>query len=169
MKKIFVINGQEVPVENMVIRAGQVSFTLDGVDYAFSGAPDAHGEFTINSQHSNYNGFVGKRTQQGMQTIFMHGGIEAHIDQHGLTRNKSQAGSKGAAHTAPMPGTIQKILVTPGQVVEAGEPLVIMEAMKLQLNIEAAYAGTVEEVLCETGGLVSDGTLLVDVKSNDAQ
>lgn len=168
MKKTFIINGEDVAVDNLVIQDGEVRFELDGEAYRFEAREAQGGHFTLRHNGRNREGFIGKRHAAGTQPIFLHGGVEATIEQKGLMRNKSQSGGKGAAHAAPMPGTIQKILVKAGDAVAAGDTLVVMEAMKLQLNIDAAYAGTVEEICCEAGGLVSDGSVLVQVKKDEA-
>lgn len=160
MKKTFIINGEEIAVEDMVIRHGELSFTLDGAEYRFAVQADGGGHFTLRHDGRNRSGFVARNG-----TVFLQGGLEAMVEQQGLERKRGEAGSKGAPHTAPMPGTVQKVLVKPGDSVEPGQALVVMEAMKLQLTIEAAYAGTVEEVCCEAGGLVSEGVLLVRVAS----
>lgn len=165
MQKTFIINGEEVAVQDMQIADGQVQFVLNGKTYQFAAQLDENGHFTLRHNGQNRNGYVGSLGAKPNQPIFLHGGVEAMIAQRG--RKGGATDTKGAPHTAPMPGTVQKVLVKIGDKVEAGQPLVVMEAMKLQLNIEAAYAGTIEEVCCEVGGLVSDGTLLVKVAKPD--
>lgn len=66
---------------------------------------------------------------------------------------------------APMPGTVLKVLVKPGDNVEAGQPLVIMESMKMEMTLSAPAAATVKEVLCSEGQLVEMGALLVKLDS----
>lgn len=65
--------------------------------------------------------------------------------------------------TAPMNGTIVEVLVKPGDRVEADQPLLIMEAMKMEYTIRAAYAGEVEQVFFAAGDLVSDGAELLSI------
>ncbi|MDR1076196.1 MAG: acetyl/propionyl/methylcrotonyl-CoA carboxylase subunit alpha [Xanthomonadaceae bacterium] len=69
--------------------------------------------------------------------------------------------------TAPMNSSVVRILAEPGQQVEAGTALVVLEAMKMELNIRAPHAGTVKALLCSEGELVSDGALLVELESTD--
>ena len=63
--------------------------------------------------------------------------------------------------TAPMPGKIVAFLVEPGQKVEKGAPLLIMEAMKMEHTIVAPANGVVDELLFATGDQVSDGAQLL--------
>ena len=62
-----------------------------------------------------------------------------------------------------MPGTILTIQVTPGQPVNAGDVLCILEAMKMKNPIRASHAGTVTEIAVETGQTVAYGDLLVKI------
>jgi biotin carboxyl carrier protein len=65
--------------------------------------------------------------------------------------------------TAPMPGRVVKVLVGPGDVVEANQPLVVVEAMKMENELRAARRGTVTEVRVAEGSLVEARTVLVVV------
>jgi biotin carboxyl carrier protein len=69
----------------------------------------------------------------------------------------------GKKVTAPLPGTITEVKVAVGQTVKAGETVVILEAMKMQNNIEADNAGTVTSVLVKQGDTVMEGTTLVTI------
>lgn len=62
---------------------------------------------------------------------------------------------------APMPGTILKTLVKPGDTVEAHQPIVVMESMKMEMTLNAPQAGVVAAVPCQVGQLVQMGALLV--------
>ncbi|NBB09422.1 acetyl/propionyl/methylcrotonyl-CoA carboxylase subunit alpha [Pseudomonas sp. SLFW] len=66
--------------------------------------------------------------------------------------------------SAPMNGSIVRVLVEVGQPVEAGTPLVVLEAMKMEHSIRANLAGTVSAMYCAEGEMVSEGTVLVELK-----
>ena len=63
--------------------------------------------------------------------------------------------------TADMNGNIWKVLVAPGEAVEAGQTLVIVEAMKMELAIHAPQAGIVKRIGCQPGRPVSPGDALL--------
>ncbi|MEW6283492.1 MAG: acetyl-CoA carboxylase biotin carboxyl carrier protein subunit, partial [Candidatus Eremiobacterota bacterium] len=60
-----------------------------------------------------------------------------------------------------MPGTVLQLRVEPGDAVQAGDPLVVMESMKMEMTVEAPAAGTVREVCCGQGDMVAVGQVLV--------
>ena len=66
----------------------------------------------------------------------------------------------GTAVTAPMPGNILKVLVTPGQQVREGEAIMVLEAMKMENEIVAPKDGSVAQVLVTKGTVVETGTTL---------
>ena len=73
--------------------------------------------------------------------------------------------SLGGRLTAPMPGKVVAVLVQSGKTVVKGEPLVIMEAMKMEHTIAAPSDGLVEEVLYGVGDQVADGAPLLAFKA----
>jgi 3-methylcrotonyl-CoA carboxylase alpha subunit len=75
-----------------------------------------------------------------------------------------EAESGGGRLTAPMPGKVVAVLASGGQEVKKGEPLVIMEAMKMEHTIAAPSDGVVEEVLYQVGDQVADGAPLLAFK-----
>jgi biotin carboxyl carrier protein len=64
---------------------------------------------------------------------------------------------------APIPGRVVSVSVAPGAAVKPGQPLLVMEAMKMENQICAEAAGTVERVLVTTGATVEGGQVLVVV------
>ncbi len=82
-------------------------------------------------------------------------------------RGPSAAGAAGAGSgsiEAPMQGTIVKVLVEVGQVVEAGVGIVVLEAMKMENQINADKAGTVKEIRVAAGDTVGGGDVLAIIE-----
>ncbi|UCV08039.1 acetyl/propionyl/methylcrotonyl-CoA carboxylase subunit alpha [Dechloromonas denitrificans] len=73
--------------------------------------------------------------------------------------------SHGGGLTAPMPGKVVALLAQPGQKVDKGTPLLILEAMKMEHTITAPAAGTVKAFCYAAGEQVSDGAALVEFES----
>lgn len=82
---------------------------------------------------------------------------------------KSGGGATEDAHGgfgAPMPGKVIAVKVEAGQEVEAGQVLVIMEAMKMEHRIEAPTAGTINALHCKDGDVVDQGFELLDFEAS---
>ncbi|HEX5086601.1 MAG TPA: biotin carboxylase N-terminal domain-containing protein [Nocardioides sp.] len=67
---------------------------------------------------------------------------------------------------APMPGTVVSVNVEKGQSVEAGQPVLVLEAMKMQHTVRAPDAGTVTQIDVEVGGQVAAGAVLAVVSTS---
>ncbi len=76
------------------------------------------------------------------------------------------AGGGETAVTAPMPGTVIRVDVAPGDRVEARRPLLVLEAMKMETPLVAPYDATVKAVHVEEGARVAGGALLVELESD---
>jgi acetyl-CoA/propionyl-CoA carboxylase biotin carboxyl carrier protein len=74
--------------------------------------------------------------------------------------SSSGAAASGDALTAPMQGTIVKVAVDDGQTVEAGDLIVVLEAMKMEQPINAHQAGTVTDLDATIGDVVTSGTAI---------
>ncbi len=88
----------------------------------------------------------------------------------GTARPRRRSGTKAARAatgnelTSPMQGTIVKIAVSDGDTVEAGDLVVVLEAMKMEQPITAHRAGTVTGLTATVGGVVSSGAVLCEIK-----
>lgn len=80
----------------------------------------------------------------------------------GKNRKRSAAADTGAIN-APMPGMVVDVLVQEGQKVHSGDPLVILESMKMQMQLRSPVAGSVSRVAVCTRAQVEKGALLVQV------
>ncbi len=132
---------------------------------------DLNGQkFTLNGQFigdqliAEINGHKQKLTvsQEGEHfTLFLPSGCyhyqtieKEFIEEHNNLEDKLKA---------PMNGTIVTHLVNVGDSVTRGQGLMVMEAMKMEYTIEAPFAGTVTNFFFETGELVNDGALLLEL------
>ena len=69
----------------------------------------------------------------------------------------------GSPQKAPLPGTVIDVKVQVGQQVNAGDIVVVLEAMKMQNNIEAEYSGKVTSILVKPGETVMEGAVLLTI------
>ncbi|GLY27845.1 biotin carboxylase N-terminal domain-containing protein [Kineosporia sp. NBRC 101731] len=80
------------------------------------------------------------------------------------TRSRAAAAVSGDALTSPMQGTIVKVAVEEGQHLEAGDLVVVLEAMKMEQPLTAHKAGTVTALTAQIGLTVTSGALICEVK-----
>jgi biotin carboxyl carrier protein len=71
------------------------------------------------------------------------------------------AGSRDRVVRSPMPGRVVKLFVVKGEVVQSGQPLVVLEAMKMENEVRARAAGTVVEVHVAVGEAIDGNATLV--------
>jgi biotin carboxyl carrier protein len=86
------------------------------------------------------------------------------VDPLALKRSRAdeQMGGHGVL-TAPMPGRIVRVLVEKGETVAKGAGLLVLEAMKMENEIQAPAEGVVDEVLVEAGQTVEGGAELIRI------
>ncbi|MFI7588295.1 acetyl/propionyl/methylcrotonyl-CoA carboxylase subunit alpha [Spongisporangium articulatum] len=77
---------------------------------------------------------------------------------------KAGAAASGDSLTSPMQGTIVKVAVEEGQTVEAGELVVVLEAMKMEQPLTAHKAGTITTLSAEVGATVTSGAVICEIK-----
>jgi biotin carboxyl carrier protein len=82
------------------------------------------------------------------------------VQQLGLSVGSSQ---KANVIKAPMPGLVLSIMATPGQAVAKGDPLLILEAMKMENVIKASGDGVVKSIHVQQGAAVEKGQLLLEM------
>ncbi len=151
-----------------------VTLDSDGVHYGAE--PPVHAELSdiegspvrmVKIGTHVYRVVVQKRQGRGRYTLWVDGyrfETEALDERNRAIRDLSaaRAGPAGPAPIlAPMPGLIVRVNVKPGDKVQAGQGVVVMEAMKMENELRATVAGTVRSVEISPGTAVEKGALLV--------
>ena len=114
---------------------------------------------------SSYDVAIESR-RQGRHIVHVDGHVvpvTVHVPGRGRAGADADAsGAKGPATiVAPMPGRVVKVLVAPGDAVQARQGLVVVEAMKMENELRAPRAGTVAEVRVREGAPVDANVVLV--------
>ena len=90
-----------------------------------------------------------------------------HIGGHTFCIDHVEPGAadddEGSGLSAPMPGKVLQVLVEVGQIVEPGQPLMILEAMKMEHRIIASQEGTVSAINFSEGDQVQQGSALLEL------
>jgi len=98
-----------------------------------------------------------------LSSVQIHNGRYAVAVRDHETRSVRPASGDGRVK-APIPGLIARLHVDQGQIVESGQPLLVLEAMKMENEIRAPRAGVVRQVAVKPGQTVTLGELLMEVE-----
>ena len=90
--------------------------------------------------------------------------VVAPLDVDALAASQSGPSGEQSAVTAPMPGTVIRLLVSAGDSVRARQPLVVLEAMKMETPLASPYDAVVRAVHVAEGDRVAGGTVLVELE-----
>jgi biotin carboxyl carrier protein len=135
---------------------------VDGADGGFEVSPGGStGEWIVRDGAAVHRVYLVAASDQVW--TFHNGRVfELRVDEESAARRRS-AHHHGSL-TAPMPATVISVNVAPGDAVERGQILVVLEAMKMELPVRAPAAGMVGAVNCSPGELVQPGASLVDME-----
>ena len=153
-------------------RRGRIQIEGSTFRYQREEGAAAEGEFSIEClERGCYSVLVGGRSYriaEGARGEMLVNGIPLAVevfDPRGLRGRRAGASSAGRQEVAaPMPGKVVRVLVAPGDAVEAGQGLVVVEAMKMQNEMKSPKAGRVTEVRTRSGAAVIAGEALVVVE-----
>lgn len=137
-----------------VVRPGQ-----EAAVYQVDAQPPEHGRLTLRFADRHQRVYVARAGQRRFVAME---GQTWRLEPPQPRRRKTETGTGQLA--AVMPGKVLDVLVTVGQVVEAGTALVILEAMKMELRITAPAAGVVTGIRVRPGDIVMQEQLLVELK-----
>ncbi len=160
-------------------------FHHEGNEFSVQVTPQPDGLFAVTVGGRSYTVQVERRTSGELRLWLDGRPIQVHVVRtrkhhrvalHGTTyrlepgrirrgRVPSGAGEDAIGGLrATMPGQIRAIQVKPGDSVQPGDTLLVMEAMKMELRITAPVAGQVKAVHCREGQIVERGHLLVELQ-----
>jgi biotin carboxyl carrier protein len=104
----------------------------------------------------------------GVQWVYVDGAVYELPDASQDAGPRRRSGSQQGSMSAPMPATVRKLAVKPGDQVKPGDVLIVLEAMKMELPVRAGVSGTVTAIHCREGELVQPGVTLIDIDEGGA-
>ncbi len=125
---------------------GRWSLLIDGASYLAT-VGDEEGAFVVEVLEETYGIRVEEATRHAVRT-----------------RGAAAGGDGEQVVKAPMPGQVTHVAVRPGDIVAAGDPLLVIEAMKMQNEFKARAGGTVTDVRVSAGQAVNPGDILLIIK-----
>jgi biotin carboxyl carrier protein len=143
------VDGHQYRVDAARIDAHTLSLVVDTMcraSYEVTVTPDASGQLAVHVGAAPVSVVLNGRRGWGRK------------DDH------AASGTGPQRVTAPMPGKIVRVLVATGDAIRAKQPLVVVEAMKMENELHAGRDGTVAEVHAREGASVDAGALLVVIQ-----
>jgi len=162
MKLEVHIDGRKRNVE-IIREAGHLRYRLDGQRFEADALKVAEGVFSILVGGQAYEVRVdplpaGLRVNVGGQEF----AASVADPRQWRSRRGAELAAEGRQQiAAPMPGKVVRLLVKPGEKVEAGQGLLVVEAMKMQNEIKSPKTGAVERILVAEGQAVNAGENLI--------
>jgi biotin carboxyl carrier protein len=166
MKFSLNINGADDRIEILTPAPACRFRTGDGSEReAHVEAPEP-GVYSILMGGYSYDARVEERPGGGVVVVI--DGFRFEIDVHDPRRWTRKSAGRGDAGiqriTAPMPGKVVRVLISPGETVEAGQGLLVVEAMKMQNELKATRSGKVISVPAKEGATVAAGEVLATIE-----
>jgi biotin carboxyl carrier protein len=166
MKLRAEVDGEELALD-VRREGGRVMADVGGRRYELSAREVGDGEYLLLQEGRVYECRVGVEAR-GRVEVSVGGRTYAVAlsDPKRLRGARAAAAHEGgrAQLTAQMPGRVVRVFVEAGQAVEAGQPVVVVEAMKMQNEMKSPKDGTVVEVRVESGATVNAGDVLVVIE-----
>ena len=148
---------------------GPDEVTVDGERHAVDLQPiDGNTLFSLIIDNRSHELHVERR--EGMYYVVLHGDRypvdvgQARLKELIAMSQHAHEHASGAVVEAPMPGLVVKMLVEQGEEVEADQPLLILEAMKMENELRSPAEGTVRTIGAAAGDTVNQGDVLVVVE-----
>ena len=136
------LDGNPLDADAVEVATNTFSILLDGESYEVRITPKPDGKLVVNTSTEEFTCEVADpRAWRGRR----HGAMEAEGRQQ---------------ITAPMPGKVVRVLANAGDKVEAGQGILVVEAMKMQNEIRSPKSGRVEKILVSEGQAVNSGDVL---------
>ncbi len=132
-------------------------FTINGTNYAVEVNSVEDQTIELNVNGTPYTVLVDKEIKQTKTPKLVRSVAVPSTDQAAQVTPQVKTGTI----KSPLPGTILDIFVKPGDKVTIGQRILLLEAMKMENNIESDKAGTVTEIKISKGSAVMEGDVLI--------
>lgn len=160
MRYRVTIEGRERDVDVAIAPSGSISVSLDGQPFDGEVRP-VPGGVSLRIGGKVRDVLVAGTDEVHLASGAARGRAEVVSERQRKERGRSSGGSAQKELRAPMPGRVVRVLVKKGDSVDAGQPLVVMEAMKMENELRSAAAVTIADVHVSEGASVEARALLV--------
>jgi len=143
---------------------GRWRVCIDGRDHVVDSRETSPGSFSLLIEHAAAEVSVTSRGEEFQVVV----GGRTHrlrlLDERAMRRRERSASADGGREVrAAMPGKVVAVLVEKGTAVERGQGILVLEAMKMENEIQAPRSGTVTDIRVQPGQAVEAGELLAQI------
>lgn len=161
MKSLWRDGERTREVELTALGPGHWKVSVDGAEFEVRSETMPDGKLRLTSEAGVT---VADVTAAAARRFVRLGTLDFVLEREADGRKRTAGGAHGAGLEAPMPGVVTKVLVVVGDEVTKGQPLLALEAMKMEHMIRAPRAGRVKSVAASPGIMVQAGTPLVELE-----
>ncbi len=160
MKSLWRDGDRQREVELKALGEGRYAVRVDEAEFEVRAELMADGRMQLRHEAGDT---VAEVTPAGTRRFVRLGTLEFVLERESGGRTRT-GGAHGGGLEAPMPGVVTRVLVAAGEAVTKGQPLVALEAMKMEHLIRAPRDGRVRAVAAKAGELVQGGAALVELE-----
>lgn len=165
MKLTRVGDSREIDAEVISRDGSMIRVRIGDRQLAAEFAPNADGGGILTLDGRRYAVFCARRKDSTLVSV---GPASFEFKPAQAAARRHARGLAAAEITAPMPGKVLKVMVRVGDLVEAGQPLVVIEAMKMETTLAAESAALVKRVRVEEGQMVDHGAVMIELSPSPA-
>ena len=137
-------------------------YTINGVEYEVNIVDIGGNVAQVEVNGTQYEvGFAQEVAPKSKPTV--QAPKAAETEPAAMRAPRSASGAGAGTVCSPLPGTVMKVLVKPGDTVAEGQTLLVLEAMKMENNVDAPRAGKVSTVAVQAGDAIMEGDVLLTI------
>ena len=160
----YKVKGVDYVVEIQDVEGNIANVTVNGIPFEVEmKQPVKAGKQKVKLTDGQNNISANSAASAGSASGSNSAGSSSAVSSDSASSSKQATPAAGKPVVAPLPGTINEIKVKVGDKVNAGDTVVVLEAMKMQNNIDAETSGTIASINVNKGDAVMEGDTLVTI------
>jgi len=161
MKSVWRDGDRSRTVEVVSLGSGRYRVTVDDAPFELSAAVGPDGRLSLTTEQGVTSAEL---TAAGARRFVRLGALDFVLEREmGARRAGGPRGGHQVGLESPMPGVVTRVMVAAGDVVTKGQPLVALEAMKMEHLIRAPHDGRIRSIAASVGEMVNGGVPLVEM------
>ncbi len=172
MELELIVNKRKAVVKEIKREGNILTLSVGDELYEVDIVKVSNQEFSILYKGRSFNIEViesNKPKHFNVNTLYFKFDVEVVDNESRYRQSRMQSVPVGSDNTirSPMPGKVVRVYVKPGDIVEAGQPLIVLSAMKMESEFKAGRRGVVKEVPVKEGETVENNQLLVVIDDDE--